>query len=319
VAYVALGYGSHNWDVLDADGRRWFVKANRSGADSVFFQATYRTTLALHRAGLEFVHAALPDRSGDPKPSTSSGWDLAVFPFIDGRSPDWNSTAERALVAETVGRLHAAGIVPTEALRWEPGWKHPELRRLMEESLDDPWTAGPFGERARLLIRKDRAAIHQLFDHFDRLLAEVLADPEPWVMTHGEPHGGNSMIDRSGALHLIDCDAVMVAPRERDLRILLYGGHQVGGDVDEAVLAGYQCAAGPVRPRTSALELFRAEWHLAEISGYATALSGEHTEDANYASYWKYLQVYVPVSQNWPGLRSTGGTGDRQGRQTGAT
>lgn len=111
------------------------------------------------------------------------------------------------------------------------------------------------------------------------------------------------MLDRSGRAYLIDCDAMMFAPRERDLRVLLYAGHQRALDLDNSeVIAAYQRAAGPVLPRPFALELFRAEWHLIEISRYAQLFSGPHGHTADVQDRWRALQSYIPVAQNWPEL-----------------
>ena len=301
VRYAPVGYGSHNWTAVDATGAEWFVKSN-ADEESEFRKATHRSALALHRAGLEFVHAALPDRTGDPRPLADSGWDLAVFPFIRGRNPDPESMDERCLLAETVGRLHASDLIPEHAVRWGPGWRQDELRHLLAHQLGEPWTHGPYGERARSLIRSDVDGVQRLLAHSDQLVAAVLQDGEPWVMTHGEPGSGNAMLDTDGRMHLIDCDVMMHAPRERDLWLLLYGDHLAQAVDSPELLAAYQRTAGPIRPRPPALELFRAERHLGEISGDLSTLSGPHGDDANVRFDWDALQRYLPVAKNWPGL-----------------
>jgi hypothetical protein len=111
------------------------------------------------------------------------------------------------------------------------------------------------------------------------------------------------MLDTSGRMHLIDCDATMIAPRERDLRLLLHASHARPKDLDNtAVLAAYQRTAGPVEPRSFVLELFRAEWHLIEIARYAELFSGAHGDSADVQARWRSLNGYVPVSQNWAAL-----------------
>jgi len=303
VSYAPVGHGSHNWIAVTADGTKWFVKAGRVGPNSEFFQATHQTAAALCEAGLDFVLGAVRDRSGAVRPRVSPDWEIAVFPFIEGRNPDFG-TDERVPVAEALGRLHAYGSVPEVALHWEPGWCQPELKQLLAGDLDRPWIEGPYGERARALFVRTRSGIERLFAESDRLVGLLAESDQPWVITHGEPHDGNSMLDTSGTAYLIDCDAMMYAPRERDLRLLLHASHQRPGELDNtAVLAAYQRSAGrPIEPRPFALELFRAEWHLIEICRYGWLFSGPHEDTADVRARWQSLQRYLPVGQNWPEL-----------------
>lgn len=299
VDYVPVGAGGQNWSVVVADGTRRFVKADPAGPSSEFFEATYATAAALGEAGLDFVVAPIRDRDGEPRRRVSPEWEMAVFPFVDGR----NSTvepADRVLVAETIGQLHAAGVVPSIALRWEPGWYQPELRRLLAEDQDRAWDGGPFGERARSLLQRDREGILRLLDLSDRCVEQMAAVDDSWMMTHGEPNRGNTMIDATGRAVLIDCNAMMLAPRERDLRVLVYG-HRGGRRPDaDQVLAAYQRTAGSVPLREFMMELFLAEWHLIEIGRYGERFAGRHEDSDDVRAQWQALTGYVPVSQNWP-------------------
>ena len=304
VTYTPLGHGSHNWTVTTAGGSRWFVKAYRSGPDSDFFRTTGQTAALLREAGLDFVLGPVRDQHGEAVTQVSPNWQLAVFPFVEGRNPDFSS-GERALVADVLGRLHAFSPVPAVAERWEPGWFQPELKQVLADELQRPWTEGPYGERARSLFVDARSGIERLFRLSDQLVARLADSDEPCVITHGEPHAGNTMLDHSGKMYLIDCDAVMLAPRERDLRVLLYASHRRPRGLDNTeVLAAYRRAAGPIEPRPFALELFRVEWHLIEIARYAQLFSGRHGSTADVQARWRALNAYLPVSQNWPEFAS---------------
>lgn len=303
MTYAPVGHGSHNWSAV-AGGSSWFVKAYRRGADSSFFQATQESTAALGESGLSCVLAPMRSLGGAALAAVSPEWELAVFPFVTGRNADFLSP-DRELVASALGSLHAFRPVPSSALRWEPGWQQPELRTRLSSGLSDSWP-GPYGERARRLLARCRPGIEALLGLSDRVVARLSSSDEPWVMTHGEPHGGNSMIDSStGAAVLIDCDAVMVAPRERDLRLLLHASHKGPRGLDNtAVMAAYQRVVGPVSPREWVIDLFRAEWHLLEIARYAEQFAASHAESADTAARIASLESYVPVTQNWPALNA---------------
>lgn len=299
VTYAAVGHGSCNWVVVADNGEKWFVKADDQPR-SAERGAAYPTAAALHDAGLDFVHAAYRDRSGRLRRRIGPRWDVAVFPFLEGHNPDFATNSERAKIAEAVGRLHAHPVSVDGAVRWTTGGRQPGLRTLLANDLDQPWTGGPYGERARALVRASLPEIWMLLAEYDRLAEHLLASPDPWVITHGEPHGGNTMLDAAGRVHLIDCDDLMLAPRERDLWLLLYVSHDRPLEVDNTpILAAYRSAAGPAQPRPEILELFRADWHLRDISSHALQLRGSHEDTADVRAHWTTLNQYLPPSQNW--------------------
>ncbi|MGP5086891.1 phosphotransferase enzyme family protein [Brachybacterium tyrofermentans] len=294
------GQGSHNFVVRSQEGRRWFVKVNRIGPNSEFFLRTYETAGQLRDQGLDFVSAALRSRSGELLPDCSKGWQIGVFPFIEGRNLDLGNDRERALLAATLGQLHGHKPLPVGAIRWDPTWLQPELRQILTDGVDHPWSNGPFGEPARKLLLNNRHELLQLITLSEKLVARTFEDGQPFVATHGEPHGGNVMIDHADTVHLIDCDAMFLAPRERDLRLLLYGSHRRPRDIDNgAVIAAYRQMPGTALPRAHTLEAFRAEWHLIEVTRYAQMFSRPHVDSTDTRSRWRALNSYVPVSKNW--------------------
>jgi spectinomycin phosphotransferase/16S rRNA (guanine(1405)-N(7))-methyltransferase len=101
------------------------------------------------------------------------------------------------------------------------------------------------------------------------------------VLTHGEPHPGNTMTTGDG-LVLVDWDTALVAPPERDL-------WTIAGD-DTTVLAAYTAATG----RTvvdDALECYRRSWDLTEIALYVALLRAAHDDTADVRESWHNLQM----------------------------
>ncbi|MFC7621544.1 phosphotransferase enzyme family protein [Microlunatus sp. GCM10028923] len=295
--YAAIGHGSHNWTVRTDDGTKLFVKADR--AEPAFRESAHQTAAELRDGGLDSVHAAIRSRSGELRRQVGP-WKLTVFPFINGRNPDFADSAQRCRIAETIGRLHSCPPMPN-APRWAPGLWRPELDRLMAAGLDAPWDSGPYAARAQALFLAGLPGVRELLELHDSLSARLAASDQAWVITHGEPHGGNTMLDDSGQLRLIDCDDLMVAPRERDLWLLLYVAHdRRRADDDSEILRAYQRTAGPAAPRRDVIELIRADWHLSEISAYVHDFSRPHHDTEDHAAHWRTLNSYLPVSQNWP-------------------
>src|SRR6185437_16983788 len=78
-----------------------------------------------------------------------------------------------------------------------------------------PWTSGPLAEPSRALLAARAEELAERLAEHDAVAAGVLQTRSRWVVTHGEPHGGNVIHDPAGDLHLIDWDTAMIAPRER--------------------------------------------------------------------------------------------------------
>ena len=106
-----------------------------------------------------------------------------------------------------------------------------------------------------------------------------------WVVTHGEPHRGNTILDPSGRLHLVDWDTTLVAPRERDLWWIV-DDELTGWDV-------FAAAAGDVSLDTEAVELYRRRWDLSDIASFVAEFRRPHEDDANTSASFGHLRSYL--------------------------
>jgi aminoglycoside phosphotransferase (APT) family kinase protein len=111
------------------------------------------------------------------------------------------------------------------------------------------------------------------------------------VLTHGEPHPGNTIRTDVG-LVLVDWDTARRAPPERDLWML--------GD-DAASAAAYEAATG--RPVLSdAMELYRLSWDLAEIGIYVHQFRAPHGDSADEQLARSGLEHHLDPDGRWPHL-----------------
>ena len=75
---------------------------------------------------------------------------------------------------------------------------------------------GPYARPVARLIQEHAAPIRRLLARYDRLVTAARSQPSRTVLTHGEPHPGNTMLTGGGWV-LIDWDTALAAPPERDL------------------------------------------------------------------------------------------------------
>lgn len=268
--HLPVGFGAHHWAVGDDESRRLFVTLDSLGPrhTAATLEATYAATAAL-AGDLDFVLAPLPADGQFTVPFATGA--LSATPWVDGTSGNGplRNRAEAEQTATMIVRLHAA--TPPAGLRaWEP---LVTLRFAAELALGlgGSWdAAGPYGAHARQALSDRIADIGRWVARYHRLADE--ARQRPWVATHGEPHSANQLLTASGRL-LVDWESLLLAPVERDLRVLVEHGH-----------------ADLCTPAWSMVEMFDLEWRLDEIANYARWFAAPHTGTASDEVAWRGLR-----------------------------
>src|SRR5215831_9562540 len=111
--YAPVGGGSYHWEVTDGAGRRYFVTVDDldhkgwlgldrdSARDGL--RAAYDAAVTLRREGrLEFVVAPIPDASGASMRRLDDRHAVALFPFVGGRTGNFDHEGTPAERAELV-------------------------------------------------------------------------------------------------------------------------------------------------------------------------------------------------------------------------
>lgn len=145
-----------------------------------------------------------------------------------------------------------AALLPCED--FGPRWRE-ALRAFVARAEADTF-AEPVAARLAATLRAERATITRLVGRAEMLAAGLRARPPANVLCHADIHAGNVVIDDAGALHIVDWDTAMLAPKERDLMFI---GAGIGDDwrgpgpealfyegygeaaIDRAALACYRC------------------------------------------------------------------------------
>jgi aminoglycoside phosphotransferase (APT) family kinase protein len=292
--YRAVGWGSHHWDVADAAGSRWFVSADdleQKGLSdteplAVRFarlRASLATACDLRDCGLALVVAPVLTGCGEPVVRVGGRFAVAVYPFVEGQAFDWgefSSREHRLAVAALVAAVHTA---PPAASRHTLADDFALPQRDALEAACDPAreapNCGPYAQAASLLLRPHAAPVRRLLGRYDELAGRARAMPDRIVLTHGEPHAGNTMLTSAGWV-LIDWDTALVAPPERDLWDL--------GGGDPAVLESYARSTG-ISPLPWLLDLYRLRWDLTDLALYASEFRRPHAGTPNDDRSWELL------------------------------
>jgi hypothetical protein len=267
-----VGYGSHHWVAVTADGDRWFVTADDIAHGWPILEA-FELTRQLADAGLEFVRAPARDRDGGVVRSLDGQW-ISLWPWIIGRTRAWGDAVppeETGALLDAVRRLHGVDWAPVPSLIDD--WAI-EARRQLQTALDEvdeDWEPGPYTDGLQARLRAGRAAIGEWLASYDRLVDVVTARRPRFVITHGEPKSNNVIHAASGPV-LIDWDTVRWAPAERDLWMI----PGAGGDPE-------------------ALAAYRLRWKLTDTALAVAALRGASTVDPDLDAAWHGLDRDVPT------------------------
>ena len=150
-----------------------------------------------------------------------------------------------------------------------------ELAKLVpSESFDPKWimtldhihhlvAAGDIqGKTAQAMAsvwQSKRAEIEQDRQRYLALGKQLRAGSPDWVLCHADIHKANIMIDESDAIHIVDWDEAVIAPKERDLMFFVADGH--APEAADAFRRGYgERSADPI-----GLAYYRYDWALQEF------------------------------------------------------
>jgi spectinomycin phosphotransferase len=294
---LAVGFGSHHWSAIDSRGTRSFVTVDDLEADFRTTPDTDSAFAALERAfrtaallrdnmTLEFVLAPLFDRHGAVIRRLDNRYAVTVSPLIDGLSSEYGpyeEPDERRAMAAVLGRLHAATDQVPADLPGREDFAVPSRAALVEalHDLDRTWDSGPFAESTRQLLQLNGQDLELRLHEYDEIVAGVRESSDSWVITHGEPHRANVIRDPRGGVHLVDWDTTLLAPRERDLQMVL--------DQDLTGWDEYSELAGVATLNQQALELYRWWWKLADIAVFVAGFRGPHERTEDMAASWDNL------------------------------
>jgi spectinomycin phosphotransferase len=282
--HVPLGAGSHHWAASDAGGVAWFVTLDDVRTkpwlgDDVAL-ATRRLDAALGVAvrlrdlpGIDVV-APVVTRDGRPTHGVAEGWALSVTPWISGTAGSfavsWPSGG-RVSMLEQLAALHGSRL-PEGLHRITLLPERVGLRTVLDD-LAGPWPGGPWSESARLWLLAHAEEVRHRLDDLEAL--EAALGDRPLVVTHGEPHPGNVLVDGE-RLRLVDWDTAGLAPPERDLWWFRDGD-----------LSAWSALTGmPVDTR--AMAAYALAWTLADVASYVGQLRRPHadTRDSRAAYHW---------------------------------
>jgi spectinomycin phosphotransferase len=153
------------------------------------------------------------------------GFTLIVYPFIKGQDGFcYNLTDDQWVTLGKVLRQVHEFVVPSsikDRIRKEtylPKWR--EVVRALYAHMEGNLAGDETALKLQTFMKEHRAIIHRLVERADYLSQKVQEQSSEFVLCHSDIHGGNVLIDRNGAIYIVDWDEPIMAPKERDLMFI---------------------------------------------------------------------------------------------------
>lgn len=250
------------------DGKTYFLKVRKGLVDEI----SLVVPRSLKEAGVAQVVAPIPAIGGEQAWGTVADYALILYPFIPGRSakelglsdPQW---VEHGAILRAI---HGARL-PDDVLRqvpretFVPTWTR-GVRRLQAaiEASDDP---DRHARELAALWKEKRDQIAHIAERAEELGRRLQGRHFELVLCHTDPHTNNILLDAEGRLFVVDWDAPLLAPKERDLHFVIgsvIGETVIGPREEELIFQGY----GPTTVDWLALTYYRYDWLSGDLLGF---------------------------------------------------
>lgn len=290
LAFLPLGADYSAWVYrLEADdGTTYFLKLRKGRVDAV----SLLVPRYLRAAGVDPVVAPLAPVTGGQPWAPLAGYAVLLYPFIPGATAMERGLTESQWVTygALLRQVHAVRLsddlqrrVPRETFR--PGWSR-GVRRL-QAAIARLDRRDRYAQELAAIWQSEQARINRIVERAETLGRSLRTRHGAFVLCHTDPHLANVLVDPAGRLHIVDWDAPLQAPRERDLHFVVgsvIGRVPIGPPEEALIFHGY----GPIPLDWEALTYYRFEWVSGDLLEYGRQAC--LVEDASEASKAQALE-----------------------------
>jgi spectinomycin phosphotransferase len=155
---------------------------------------------------------------------------MILYPFIEGKNSfdmDLSDRHKRRL-GRTLKAIHAVQVplelrrlIPQES--FSPHWR--EGLKSLQVQAEETFHQDPPAANLAAFIKSRRNEINLLIGRTEELAADVQSRPLELALCHTDIHRANMLVTGEDEFYIVDWDAPLLAPKERDLMF-------IGGGID---------------------------------------------------------------------------------------
>ena len=268
VTFLPMGYeNSAVYHVTLEAGSCYFLKLLKGG----FNEISVAVLAFLHTQGIPQVLSPI-ETTSQTLWVHAHGFHWILYPFFDGKTGFEVALSKMQWIAlgQTMTAVHGT-ILPAELAQhvprenFGPGRRNvvkTALQQVKQDRFDDP-----IASRFAALLTTKHDEIQSMVDRVEQLAGLLQDLMLERVLCHSDLHGRNILISEDGEMAIVDWDAPILAPKERDL---MYIGGGIGGIWNDAgeeewFYEGY----GMSKIDRAALSYYRYERIIEDIADYS--------------------------------------------------
>ena len=226
LTFLPLGadMGTAVYRVVADDGTAYFLKLRKG-----FEEIVVSVPLFLKSKGIQEIISPFETES-------NQGWanfgeyKMILYPFIEGKNGFQMELTDqhKRRLGSAMKEIHSVQL-PPELKRlipketFSPRWR--EIVKSFQEQAEIISFQDPIAAKLATFIRSKRSEISRLIERAEELASELQSKPLELVLCHTDIHGANMLITENNDFYMVDWDAPLLAPKERDLMF-------IGGGID---------------------------------------------------------------------------------------
>lgn len=292
LAFLPLGADVNTavYRVVAHDGTAYFLKLRKNTFDEI----NVAVPQFLADNGLREIIAPVKARSGKAW-ANFDPYAMILYPYIAGSNGYQTALTDRQWIAfgAALRTVHAAQLPAELASRiprenYSAFWRDRVTAYL--EQVESTTYTDPVAVKVAALMRDQRDVIQHLIRRAEQLARDLETRNLAFVLCHSDIHAGNLLIAsdptaQDSGLYIVDWDAPIFAPKERDLMFI--GWSKVWGGAREAALfyEAYTHSHQPADFDQPALAYYRYERIIEDIAAFcdqllASSAGGEDREQS---------------------------------------
>jgi spectinomycin phosphotransferase len=227
ITFLPIGadMGTVVYRVVADDHTAYFLKLRKG-----FTEIVVTVPLFLKAQGVQEI--IIPFETSSKRYWADFGdYKMILYPFIEGKNGfemELSDPHKRRL-GSALRAIHSTRVppelerlIPKEAL--SPQWRE-SLQALQTQAEEISFQDSSAAKLAEFM-KSSRNEISRLIERTEELASELQSKPLELVLCHTDIHGANMLITEKDDFYIIDWDAPLLAPKERDLMF-------IGGGIDD--------------------------------------------------------------------------------------
>jgi spectinomycin phosphotransferase len=267
IALLPLGADPNTsvYRVVTKDEKIYFVKLREGD----FNEASVAIPNFLSDVGIKQIIPSLTTQTGQ-RWTNLNPFKVILYPFVEGHAglEGLMSHQQWFEFGTALKQFHTCEFPShiTSSIQkdnFSPWWR--DIVKRFLELIEKETFHEPVAIEMADFLKSRKDETFEIVKRAEQLAQMLLEQPLEFILSHGDIHGYNLLIDNNGALYIVDWDALTFAPKERDL-MFIGGGHGDSGYTPQEEETMFYQGYGQTNVNQIAIAYYRYERSIVDIA-----------------------------------------------------